>query len=97
MGWRRRRDKENRNEAENKQGYRKREERHEQVRDWSEVGTKVSGKSRGRRKRRGKRMDGVSDNDRGDGRRRGRPAHRDLCMVIPLLAKTLTENFPSTS
>lgn len=24
-------------------------------------------------------------------------AHRDLCMVIPLLAKTLTENFPSTS
>lgn len=40
-------------------------------------------------------MDGVSDNDRGGGG--GGPAHRDLCMVIPLLAKTLTENFPSTS
>lgn len=48
----RRRDKENRNEAENKQGYRKREERHKQGRDWSEVGAKVSSKSRGRRKRR---------------------------------------------
>lgn len=52
MGRKRRRDKENRNEAENKQGYRKTEECHERRRDWSEVGTKVSGKSRGRRKQR---------------------------------------------
>lgn len=61
--------------------------------DWSEVGTKVSSKSRGREKGwRRKRMDGVSDNDRGGGGRRGgaqRPLHgnsfisKDLDREIP--------------